>query len=143
MLAVLMIWVIPYSFIQVYQYSRDQLALYRPDLNVPENKREQLTQYPANNSRELTLAKDTITEFWQREQAEEYQITYYKELWEEVRAQHHGDTLYPETYDADKVLYALRTAKIIEADLFKKQTSLKFKLTLEGGQQAIFKVQLM
>ena len=127
-----MIWVIPYSFIQVYHYSRDQLALYRLDLNVPEN-------HPSD----ITLAKDTFTEFWERAQAEEYTITNYKELWEEVRAQHHGDTLYPETYDAGKVLYALHTAKIIEADLFKKQTSLKFKLTLEGGQQAIFKVKLM
>ena len=137
-----MIWVIPYSFIQVYHYSRDQLALYRPDLNVPENKRVQLPQY-INHSSDITLAKDILIEFWERAQAEEYTITNYKELWEEVRAQHHGDTLYPETYDADKVLYALRTAKIIEADLFKKQTSLKFKLTLEGGQQAIFKVKLM
>ena len=138
-LGVLMLWMIPYFFIEVYHYRR---ALYRTDLNVPKNERVQLSHY-LNSSRDKSLAIDTLIEFWEREQVGEYKITNYKDLWEEVRAQHHGDTLFPETYDADKVLYALRRSKIIEADLFKKQTSLKFKLTLEGGQRAIFKVKLM
>ena len=140
-LAVLLMLVIPYTVIQVYHCHTDQLALCRTNENVPRNERVQISQYP-NKSRDMTQAKDTLAEFWQRQQAEEYKILNYTELWEEVRAQHYGDTLYPETYDADKVLYALRKSKIIGAELYKKQTSFKFKLTLEGGQKAIFKVQL-
>ena len=104
--------------------------------------RKQTTYYP-NISRDTPLTNDNLTEFWGNEQAEEYKITNYTELWKEVRAQIYGDSLYPETYDADKVLYALRNSKIIGADLFKVHTSMKLKLTLEGGQQAIFKVKLM
>ena len=136
-LAVLLMLVIPYSVIQVYHYNRDQLALCRTDENVPGSERVQISQYP-NKSRDMTQANDTLAEFWQREQAGKYKILNYTELWEEVRAQHYGDTLYPETYDADMVLYALRRSKIIGAELYKKQTSFKFKLTLEGGHKSNF-----
>ena len=70
-------------------------------------------------------------------------ITNYTEFWQEVHAQEYDDCLYPRNFDADRVLKALRLSKVLAVDLFKKQTSLKFKLTLEGGQTAIFKVRLM
>ena len=64
------------------------------------------------------------------------------EFWNNVRAQVSGDFLYPETFDATRVTAVLRQGKIIHADLFKKQTSMKLLLTLQGGQTAIFKVKL-
>ena len=64
------------------------------------------------------------------------------EFWNNVRAQVSGDFLYPETFDATRVTAVLRQGKIINADLFKKQTSMKLLLTLQGGQTAIFKVKL-
>ena len=139
---VLLIWVIPYTLIKVFNYSKEQPALYSTSFNGSTYRRKQSSYYPIK-SRDTPLTNDNLTKFWGNVQAEEYKITNYTELWEEIHAQIHGDSLYPETYDADKVLYALRNSKIIGADLFKVHTSMKLKLTLEGGQQAIFKVKLM
>ena len=65
----------------------------------------------------------------------------YAEFWKEVENYAENDTLYPETANVDKVQQALRSAKIIHADIFLRATSLKWILTLEGGQQVIFKPQ--
>ena len=70
-------------------------------------------------------------------------ITNYTEFWQEVHSQEYDDYLYPRNFDVDRVLKALRQSKVLAVDLFKQQTSLKFKITLEGGKTAIFKVRLM
>ena len=67
----------------------------------------------------------------------------YTELWATVRALAQDDYLYPRDYDVSQVTTALRKGEVIHADIFKKQTALKFKIVLEGGQSAIFKVMVM
>lgn len=67
----------------------------------------------------------------------------YSEFWRTVRALVGKDCLYPGTYDATQVTGILRRGRIIYADLFKKQTSLKLKLVFEGQQSAIFKIMLV
>ena len=69
-------------------------------------------------------------------------IKNYRKFWGSVRDQEYGDFLYPRSFDADKVLFALRQSKVIRADLSKQDTTLKFNLTLEGGQPALFKIML-
>ena len=62
-------------------------------------------------------------------------------FWGSVRQLVKGDTLYPEEFDVSTVIKALRNAKIVHADVFQHATSLKWLLTLEGGQKAIFKIK--
>ena len=63
------------------------------------------------------------------------------EFWKEVENYAENDTFYPETVNVDEVLLALRSAKIIHADMSLRASSLKWILTLEGGQQVVFKPQ--
>ena len=67
----------------------------------------------------------------------------YKEFWDEVREQVHGDFLYPKSFDTDRVKTALREAKVIYADMFNVSSSVKFKLFLEGNQSVVFKPRNM
>ena len=67
----------------------------------------------------------------------------YTEFWTSVRELVGDDCLYPKTFDVSQVTTALRQAKINHVDLFMQQTSLKFKMVLEGGQTAIFKPMIM
>ena len=63
------------------------------------------------------------------------------DFWSSIRQLIKGDTLYPEDFDVTAVIKALRHAKIVHADVFHRATSLKWLLTLEGGQKAIFKIK--
>lgn len=67
----------------------------------------------------------------------------YTEFWRSVRDLATDDCLYPRSYDVTQVTGILRRTKIIHADLFPKQTSLKLKIEFEGHQSAIFKIMLM
>ena len=67
----------------------------------------------------------------------------YTEFWRSVRDLATDDCLYPRSYDVTQVTGVLRRTKIIHADLFPKQTSLKLKIEFEGHQSAIFKIMLM
>ena len=67
----------------------------------------------------------------------------YTEFWSSVRLLAGNDCLYPQSYDATEVTGILRNSKIIYADLFTKQTSLKLKMRFEGNQSAIFKIMLV
>ena len=67
----------------------------------------------------------------------------YTDFWNYVRAQVYDDFLYPRTFDTDQVKMALRQAKLTHADVFDVSSSVKFKITLEGGQTAVFKIRNM
>lgn len=66
----------------------------------------------------------------------------FTEFWKSVRSLSANDSLYPKNYDVTQVTGILRRTKITHADLFRKKTSLKFKIRFEGDQSAIFKVML-
>ena len=51
--------------------------------------------------------------------------------------------LYRERSDEEKVLFALRTARIIQAETLREGSSFKWLLRLDGGQQAVFKPYFM
>ena len=117
--AVLLILVIPVIVVHFYNISWEILTLY-DNSSAPFNMRQH------------ALSPDIPRG-----------ITNYTEFWQEVHPQENDDCLYSRNFDVDRVLKTLRLSKVLAVDLFKKQTSLKFKLTLEGGQTAIFKVRLM
>ena len=73
----------------------------------------------------------------------EFNKTYTPAFWGSVRRQVHGDFLYPDSFDVRRVARALREAKVIRANVFRKNTSLKLKLVLEGNQTAIFKIMTL
>ena len=62
-------------------------------------------------------------------------------FWSYVKGLVKGDTLYPNDFEVTLVIKELRHAKILHADVFHSATSLKWMLTLEGGQKAIFKIK--
>ena len=117
--AVLLILVIPIIVVHFYNISLEILTLYD-------------NSFAPFNMRQHALSPDIPSN-----------ITNYTEFWQEVHPQENDDCLYSRNFDVDRVLMALRQSKVLAVDLFKKQTSLKFKLTLEGGKTAIFKVRLM
>ena len=119
--AVLLIWVIPVTIVRFYNYSREILTLY-------DNSSATLNMRRQSSAISPDISSD---------------ITNYTEFWQEVHAQEYDDYLYHRNFDVDRVLKALRQSTVLAADFFKKQTSFKFKLTLEGSQTAIFKVRLM
>ena len=47
--------------------------------------------------------------------------------------------LYPANFDVNEATNALRYAKLVAVDLFTVRTSLKWIITLEGGQHVLFK----
>ncbi|KAK3595921.1 hypothetical protein CHS0354_032428 [Potamilus streckersoni] len=51
--------------------------------------------------------------------------------------------LYPSNININPFKEAIRSAKIVKADMFQKQVSYKWILTLEGGQQILFKPILL
>ena len=87
--------------------------------------------------------KNQTSELEQGSQNRKYKTNYTSEFWNSIRSQVDHDCLYPKTFDVDPVVTALREAKVINALLFDYKHSLKFKVKLEGGQTAVFKVMNM
>ena len=67
----------------------------------------------------------------------------YTDFWKMVRDQVNDDFLYPRNFDVSRVILTLRQAKVIHADLFNVANSIKFRIILEGGQPAIFKIMFV
>ncbi|KAL3847454.1 hypothetical protein ACJMK2_018360 [Sinanodonta woodiana] len=65
----------------------------------------------------------------------------YHQLWDKCNQTINKESIYKPTTDIEEVIDALRHAKIIKADIYSPSTasSYKWMLTLEGGQQVLFK----
>ena len=60
-------------------------------------------------------------------------------FWNSLDAMIGNGELYSGDFDVNIATNALRNARLVAADLFIKRTSLKWILTLEGGQNVVFK----
>ena len=61
------------------------------------------------------------------------------EFWNRLDGMISNSSLYSADFDTSIAASALQNAKIEHVELFKKRTSLKFMMTLEGGQKVLFK----
>ena len=67
----------------------------------------------------------------------------YATLWNMLDSFISNASMYPTDFDTDIAVNALKHAKVMEVDVFPVRTSLKWVMTLEGGQTVLFKPSLM
>ena len=64
-------------------------------------------------------------------------------VWDEIKLLGNKVSLYPDSYDVERVRRTLRLSKLLSAKIMKKHTSLKWILVLEGNQTVLFKPALL
>ncbi|KAK3605624.1 hypothetical protein CHS0354_027289 [Potamilus streckersoni] len=69
----------------------------------------------------------------------------YHQIWEKCNQAINGESIFIPTTDVEEIIDALRSAKIVKADIYSPSTSSEYKwiLILEGGQLVHFKPALI
>ena len=63
-------------------------------------------------------------------------------VWKEIKKLGNSVSLYPASYNVERVRWALQSAKIIKAKMMRGDTALKWAFVLDGNQRVLFKPSL-
>ena len=117
--------------VQQKHVHRKEHLYYDIRLDGINNQTKSLGPDPADNEDETSIQ---FKEMWRRNATE---------FWNALDLLISKESLYPTGFDITIVTDVLKTVRIERAELFEKRYSLKWLLTVEGGQKVLFKPSVM